>query len=694
MTELRPIIQDYLDTNGVSMRALSLQAGLNPKAVSDILSIPGLRPTRTTLDALGGVMGADLPDGAESVTYARLIASLSVTTGDIRADQRNARRVSRLRLVLRQAGWVPETDVADRNRMIALFARWSPATLGLTARSFQTYKSDVLSAIDMAGGSSRKSGIRDVVGLYAEVHDLLAASGFPRDLALVSGAFFYFLDQQGIKPSQITPTVLEAYYHHRLGDTTKTPAICRKHVKRVAHLCTRVAEHPDFERFGFVPVSHPFENGTDRYGVSVEVLAPLLDEFDGPVTSWLRGQFSCRGEAFAAFIARLDAEAPQQRPADDKKLLLRTKVRKGAATAEQRRSAGFLSPSQTWSEATIANRRGMIIAGAKALHAAAEYRIETIEELTDPDVVEAMLDALAAANSGKPYPSSYIETFGKALKKLAREYVGRTEKEIEDIRDIVAAHSSGAAGIAARNKAKLRQLVGEREQRLIDLGDIVTEEINARLDRLARRQSGRPRWTLLDIEDARDVMSTIASDIMLARAPRSDNVIGIKLSWISWEGGLARITVPNVEVKGRLASDPDLPIPLDPQASRRLRIYLDKVRAKALMAGDDKNPFLFPAQGGERDKPYGGLLGRLMRHAHRIVGVAVNPHLYRHFVGWHWLKADPDRLPDVQRLLGHKSVQTTLAYYAEIDEALALGRWQQHLSRKTHSKQGGRWHAE
>jgi integrase len=37
-------------------------------------------------------------------------------------------------------------------------------------------------------------------------------------------------------------------------------------------------------------------------------------------------------------------------------------------------------------------------------------------------------------------------------------------------------------------------------------------------------------------------------------------------------------------------------------------------------------------------------------------------------------------LPDVQRLLGHKRLETTLAHYAEIDEDLALDRWSKYLA--------------
>lgn len=62
------------------------------------------------------------------------------------------------------------------------------------------------------------------------------------------------------------------------------------------------------------------------------------------------------------------------------------------------------------------------------------------------------------------------------------------------------------------------------------------------------------------------------------------------------------------------------------------------------------------------------------------MSVKINPHLYRHFLGWLWLREDPDRLPDVQRLLGHKRLETTLAHYAEIDEDLALDRWSKYLA--------------
>ncbi|CTQ33928.1 site-specific integrase [Jannaschia rubra] len=677
---LQDQVSQYLDTSGESMRSLSMRAGLNPKAVSDILNRPGHRPMRSTVEALGTAMGVLLPGLEPRMTYAQLIARLSKKTGDAALDRRNATLVSRLKKVLQAAEWMPEIEYVDRDRVIERFSGWSPATLGLSQGSFRNYKSDALAAIDEVCGSNRKPGIRDVTGLYREVHEAIQNSDLPQDMKLISGSFLHFLDQSGLLPREITQSVLEVYFHRRCAEAPKTEAVCRKHVKRVAALCTRLSSEPAFAEFQFPAVDHPFDDGRDKYGVSTSVLRAFLQQFDGPVTRWAMGDESRDGLSYEAFLKQLDRTQPQL-PMTGKLALLKPKPNGRKKTEEERRSAGFLVEDETWSQETLANRRGIMIAGAKALYTATGYLIESVEEYTIPVVVEGVLEAVQVSNSGGEFPSSYASTLGKAIKKLARDYVGRDLEEVESIASTIKDYAAGGKGITKRNKDKLRQIIGDRQQRLLDLGEILIDEVNAELDRQARKKRGASRLEYLDIEMVRDVMCVLASDILIARAPRKANVTRAKLSWISWRGELATITVPNVEVKMRTSDDPDLPIPLGENESRRLRMYLDKIRPKALRKGDELNPFLFPAQGSsvERDQPFVGLLERLMRHTHRITGIRMNPHLYRHFLGWLWLKEDPDRLPDVQRLLGHKSLETTLAFYAEIDEHLALDRWQAYL---------------
>ena len=52
------------------------------------------------------------------------------------------------------------------------------------------------------------------------------------------------------------------------------------------------------------------------------------------------------------------------------------------------------------------------------------------------------------------------------------------------------------------------------------------------------------------------------------------------------------------------------------------------------------------------------------------LGLAVNLHLYRHLAAWFYLQARPGDYETIRRLLGHKSIQTTINYYIEIDQLM------------------------
>ena len=70
----------------------------------------------------------------------------------------------------------------------------------------------------------------------------------------------------------------------------------------------------------------------------------------------------------------------------------------------------------------------------------------------------------------------------------------------------------------------------------------------------------------------------------------------------------------------------------------------------------------------------------LCREVHGRAGFRLHPHLYRHALGWIWLREDPSQLPSVQVLLGHRSIRTTAAqYYAEVDQEHALRHWKEYL---------------
>lgn len=680
-------LKDYLDTSGESRRALSLRAGLNPKAVSDILNIPGLTPRHSTLVALSEATGRDLLNSAKQLprTYADLISEAQ-SVGD-------KTLASRLKWLCRKAGWVPELKVVCKQDVIDFLDRHTPASFGLTKGSMATYRSMLLKAAGIGQSRQRKRRIDDIGGIYKDVHDAIRNSDLPVSARLASGSFLLFLHDENIGPGEISTETLADYYRHRIEISAKGEKQCEKHVREIATLLRKLSDHPDFSRFSFTAVTHPFEDGRDKFGVDDAQIAPLLAEFDARVAPWATGQMSRDGLSRAEFIASLDA---MEQPVSDKKARLRHAKKARAARAGKpthkspsalMTDKGFLVGRDRWSEKTLARRRGYVISMAKAIIAATDVVPETIEELTDPEFLEIGAETLADSNKSD-YPSGYVASVLKAMRKIASAFLCRPPEDLQAISDLVSLHKPGFKGISPRNEAKLQQFTDDRIAKTIRLTGTIVTQVNDEIDRrrrVQRKKTGKlpAKPEIMDAELIRDVMAALAHDILMTRAPRSDNILRARLDWISWQGDLARLTIPAVEVKMRSSGDADLPIPLSESTSRLLRSYLEVLRPKLLMPEDRQNPYLFPSQGkAAPGTHYGALLKRVTRLLARHVGVRIHPHLYRHLIGWIWLKDSADNLPKVQRLLGHRSLQTTLDYYAELDEGLVLDAWQKQLNGK------------
>jgi integrase len=679
-------IQDYLNRTGESMRGLSLRAGLSEKAVVNVIQSPGCRPTYSTLAALSGSTGLDLfrhlPEGP--ITYAELVQRL---------ESKGARRLAkRVMWLCRSAGWHANVEIVCPDKARAFLNKSTPARFSLTPGSFATYKSEALSAIESQRPRQRPRGVKDISGVHREIYDACVDAKLPQWVLGILGPYLVFLYDRGVAPEAADSDLLDAYYAHRLEVSGRDEETCRKHVKEVAGQLKRLTARPELARFRMATPDHPFEDKRSKFGVDDALLVPLLEEFDQRIAPWARGQTSRDGIAYKDFIALLDAEEAAAHPANatplsEKKARLRARKASGSArrdTHENRETAtvtervaqrGFLIGDDRWNSSTLRTRRGFVISLAKALHVTTDVMVESFEELTDPEFLEEALAALAEINA-EEMESSYLSTVSKCMRKIARDYVVRSDDDLKKIDALVETYDRPYEGISPRNKAKLKQFDDVRIQRLIDMTDLVVADVNVKVAFPRSADSG------ISPEAARDIMAALAHAILMEKAPRSANVTGARLEWVGFVNDNATITVPAAQVKMRDPREGPLVIPLSPHASALLRTYLDKVRPTCLASGDERNPYLFPSQdlsGKSNGKPYTGILSRVVRLVHRHVGVQINPHLYRHLIGWIWLRESLDNLPKVQKLLGHKSIKTTITYYAEIDETLALQDWQDHL---------------
>ena len=430
-----------------------------------------------------------------------------------------------------------------------------------------------------------------------------------------------------------------------------------------------------------------------KYGVSDALFGHLLEEFDTKVAPWVTGAASRDGLTRSELVAQLDAAEPVL--TGDEALLARfcgkDPESRRAERDEEMQRIGFLPRDRTWSARTLQTRRGYVVSIAKAVYAGTSVTIRSVAQLVSPLALNAAATAIAESNPSD-YTSGYVESVLKAMKKVAIGYGGASPENVTKIQSLISHHTVDADGICPRNVAKLKQFTPTRIDAFINLGRTLAMDVNQRAERRRqrlRREKGRAPTTaeIYDVEMVRDVITAIAHEIMIKRAPRSENVKRIRLDWIRWLDGVATIVIPAEAIKGRKKGGKDLLVPLSPWASSLVRSFIDRIRPTILAAEAKTNPYLFPFQGDVSSdaagaQAYEGVLQRLVRAVHRHVGVEVHPHLYRHLLGWIWLREDLRRLPEVQKLLGHRSIETTVRYYAQIDETLCLQDWQTFLETK------------
>lgn len=620
----------------------------------------------------------------------RLTGAGSPGSSEARKGARIARRIL---WMCRQANWAPETTSASPQEVRRFFDANRPTTFGLTPGSYAVYRSEILSVLKP--DPVRKGRyILQMHGVYREVHDLTVEADLPAQFRWRCSPLLWYLAERSIMPPDITADTLMDYYRFSLNIEQLPEERARRRAQDAARYISFLAARPEFATFGFVPVKIAFRNRSVKYDVPQDVADGLLAQFDARVAPWARGEVSNRGEPWSAYIARLDASEAPASVSEKKAAWKARKEYRNRVASEAQVSRGpahgFLPEDRRWKATTLQNRRDLCAVCAKVLYEAEHYKLETIEELTDPELLEAIVTRLRKRGTGKHPQSSYAGNVITLVATLAKHFVELPPADLEKIVKIKEAYGTKRKGIAPKNKAILKHFTAARIQALIDMPDRITRDVNREVAR--RREAHRKKSGVLprpvEVFDApliRNVMLALAAHIMLARAPRRANLAGIRLDWIRWREGLATVELPAPLVKSRKEPDGPLLIPLDARTSRLLDQYLKVLRPKILHP-DDRNPYLFPSPPHAGQQRIGGcyetLPDRLVDQVHERVGVRINPHLWRHLIGWIWLKEDPDKLPAVQKLLGHKSMQTTIDYYADIDESVVLTKWTEFLDGK------------
>jgi hypothetical protein len=680
MNPIADAVRDHLAATGKSMRALSLQLGQGEKFIADILSGKSKCPTPEALADLSAVIGVDLAalPVARQVTAADMLRRLADQPPPDWSKPKVSGAISAVRWYVKKSGAAgPDVTILEPAAVRAWLSSTTPAAQGLSPNSFSTYASHLRDVCDLARSGSRTRQIRDVVGPWRDLYDALRDSPVNDHQTAVAGPFFAFCDGRGLSISEVAPQTFEEYLAFRLasGKLTVSESKHRDVAMSVLSLWNMLAGIEPFQALGMRPVSTPFIDGRDRYGMPEELLVPLLTEFDTRGLPWVRGETGPDGTPVDEILDRmipvkLEVACPVKQKArafNGNKARTRRKEREDRLEA-----AGVLLGNRTWGPDTAANARAGIKSLAMAFYAQTSTVITSLAELTDPEILEAAATALDEATDEDGIGSSYLETVLKRCKKLAFGFVQRPAEDIVAISSLLTDFKPDFAGVAPRNRAKLQQFSPERIDRFVNMSAEIIAEVNREVAR-RRRSTG---VTGVDADLVALLEVALAHDILLARAPRPGNLLAIDLAAHvrrRADGGVT-IELPPEIVKNGVT----LPIPLGARQSEFFDAYVGKVRPMLVTEANRGNTLLFPAR-QSAEGSCSTLLSRLIGEVHRRVGIRIHPHLYRHIVGWMWLRRDPTALPAVQKLLGHRRLETTMKFYAELDETLALQQWADHL---------------
>jgi len=169
--------------------------------------------------------------------------------------------------------------------------------------------------------------------------------------------------------------------------------------------------------------------------------------------------------------------------------------------------------------------------------------------------------------------------------------------------------------------------------------------------------------------EAKMIQTALAIELLLNAPVRIQNLASIDLCRHLLEVGsrvnrTVHLRFPAAEVKNRN----DLEFPLMQESVELLEIYLAEFRP-LLSAGP--SALLFPGKLAHQHKGNGALSSQIKELVHAYTRLDMPAHRFRHAAAKIYLDRHPGECELIRQFLGHKDIQTTIAFYAGAESASA-----------------------
>lgn len=280
--------------------------------------------------------------------------------------------------------------------------------------------------------------------------------------------------------------------------------------------------------------------------------------------------------------------------------------------------------------------------------------LTSLKALIHPDVAEKVLDSYWHGDG--EVPTTYTINLGCRFVALAHAIGGVDEDELRRLGDArFALEQRREDGMTPKNLALIRcVLTDEVWSRVAKLPDVLMRQ--ARLERHAPVRAA--------------VLAQIAVAVaILTIAPvRLGNLASIRLGENLIKPGGPKsnyfLTFNKYDVKNRVP----LQFKLDEVVTAIVNEYVHDFRP-ALMRGGNTD-WLFPGESvGHKEKI--SFSTQIVNQVEKSTGLRITVHQFRHAAGALILKHRTGEYELVRRLLGHKSVQTTIKFYLELETTQA-----------------------
>lgn len=313
------------------------------------------------------------------------------------------------------------------------------------------------------------------------------------------------------------------------------------------------------------------------------------------------------------------------------------------------------APVRPLKPSTIAGLRYEIRYAAAALVAEGwdPTSIASLHDLVEPESYETILRHLYDRHGGGDTKSTYKVSV--TLKTMAKNRLKLGPDQLKPLDELCRRLAPDQTGMTEKNRERLRPFDDEQN---------VLRYLNFPRDQLrdVRRQDRGDR------RDACKVQFALAVELLIVTLLRIGNLAGIHIDLnLSWTRGARKGLLHLVIAAEETKNGEPLEFELPGETAELLNIYLSDYRPR-LTAGS--NRWLFPGQ-GDGHKVKSVLASQIKQALLEATGLEVNAHLHRHLGAKLYLDSCPGGYEVVRRVLGHRSMETTVRAYTGMETAAA-----------------------